>query len=575
MLLIQSFSMNYRNLVILSWDLFYQPHFAFNQKLLDSLPESINIVVFSLPSYYANKFALLQNLKYDSDKRVTRVSKKKQYMRFVKLPLERLRGAFFRYSVYKSLKRPNISIVDAASIFSNDGNRALLLNINRASSLELFSMKLDQVDIGAHLVTDMSLDCKNVSKDLPSGSIELENLRNTTAECITALKALSKIIPNLSGGDTIFVSTSVYSLDWACKQHVEQLGFRHVFIESSVGIKDHCKIYANPSADMLARRTLQFQLNQSFLPHVKPKEYALTYLRKRFSASSAHRYSPNSTETDELSQLSRAILLNPESDVWVYFTNSPDELHSAMHDHSFSGLDAEMPWNDSGVAQDEYEAIEIVGKLAREEKAILVVRQHPRLQSDHRSPFVSSQYDAINDCVLELQAQSSDSVVIFQPSSRVNSYELALWSDRVISFRGTMPLEVSLMGLKPIVLAKKKGFMNYQILLHSESAPDSLGQLRELLKSSSCHYSPEDLQHFVDQFYISRALSLVRLASPGEAVSQLWPALCSTVYSEYRAPSLPNLESIDLGDVDSQSWSLDDFSDYLSEVKKVVERFIF
>ena len=174
--------MNYRNLVILSWDLFYQPHFAFNQKLLDSLPESINIVVFSLPSYYANKFALLQNLKYDSDKRVTRVSKKKQYMRFVKLPLERLRGAFFRYSVYKSLKRPNISIVDAASIFSNDGNRALLLNINRASSLELFSMKLDQVDIGAHLVTDMSLDCKNVSNDLPSGSIELENISNTTAE---------------------------------------------------------------------------------------------------------------------------------------------------------------------------------------------------------------------------------------------------------------------------------------------------------------------------------------------------------------------------------------------------------
>jgi predicted glycosyltransferase len=65
----------------------------------------------------------------------------------------------------------------------------------------------------------------------------------------------------------------------------------------------------------------------------------------------------------------------------------------------------------------------------------------------------------------EQQLRFPGVVTIIEPWESINSYELAILSDKVISFRGTMPLEVSLLGIRPIVLARDKGIMNYWIQL--------------------------------------------------------------------------------------------------------------
>jgi hypothetical protein len=116
-----------------------------------------------------------------------------------------------------------------------------------------------------------------------------------------------------------------------------------------------------------------------------------------------------------------------------------------------------------------------------------------------------------------LQSLHPGHVQIIPPEAQFNSYELALLSNRVISFRGTMPLECSLLGIKPIVLAKDQGVMNYWITLHAEAAPSDRAMLLAMLTDGDECYSSKELARFLCEFYLLHQGGSIPLEDPGSS----------------------------------------------------------
>jgi hypothetical protein len=195
--------------------------------------------------------------------------------------------------------------------------------------------------------------------------------------------------------------------------------------------------------------------------------------------------------------------LGEYNQLWSYFTNSPDELISTIH--AFNSSDRakqEIPWRDDAFLTSEEQCLQVLAELAVACNARLVIRHHPRLGPEQRSAFTSTAYPALASHCERLEKQYPGHIKIIQPEAQINSYELALISNHVISFRGTMPLECSLLGIKPIVLAKDQGVMNYWITLHAEDAPHDRRMLLDQLTSGPECYSPQELGRLLCEFFL-------------------------------------------------------------------------
>lgn len=510
--------------LLLLWDTHFAAHQAFNASLISCLTATQGLSLIYCSDYIGKKHSCLSAVRFDWRRMLTRYSKRKAFInnlkRLVKVVIVKRRTEAHSY-----LHAAKVKAISAELLVDAHAREALQKQIFERSSEELFQLKHREYSVGRHFCVDMSLDCKSISNHLDHNTPQLHNLRLTAYYSCLMVEALHQFFQAQPEAHYRLLSTSVYSLDWVCRGFALSRGHEHLFLEQIPGLSPGCKVYKSYSHDLVLRRRLQASAVYGSDQLEAAINYALSYLGKRLSNRSAHTYSPLATKTSELSKLAHLVSTNPQSALWVYFTNSPDELVSISHDHEYSRVGKLMPWDESGIVQDEVEALRLTARMAHQLGASLVIRQHPRLGPEARSSFLSSEYHLLADCCKRLEQDYPANVMCFEPWDSVNSYELALLSDRVISFRGTMPLEASLLGLRPLVMAVNKGYMNYAIKLHSDTSPRTLEELQtDLLTSPTC-YSPQELASFLIQFYLVRQHGVLAMGVDSSCTANLAVAL--------------------------------------------------
>jgi hypothetical protein len=512
-----------QNLLLL-WDVHFIAHQNFNKALTSCLSTDAPLSIIYCSDYINKKHSCLSESRFDWIKMQTRHSRRKALLSKIKKLVKAISGKQERIDI-DYLEDANVNAIPAEALLERQLRQELCKRIFELGSLEIFELKYRDYPISQHFCVDMSLDCKTTSKTLQDNTPHLRNLRLLAYHSCLMVEVLHRFFEAHPKTHYRLLSTSVYSLNWICRGFALTRGHEHLFLEHIPAPVLGCKVYASYSHDLLLRRQVQAAELYDLDHLVTAIEYAISYLRKRLSPQSSHTYSPLITRTNELSKLGSPLMANPDSALWVYYTNSPDELVSISHDYQCAHLNSTMPWDDSGVAQDEAAALQLMASIAQQQNALLVIRQHPRLGPEARSSFLSSEYRQLADCCTHLERLYPGVVLSFEPWNLINSYELALLADRVISFRGTMPLEVSLLGLRPLVLALNKGYMNYSIKMHAEAAPRTLEGLKADLESGSSHYSFDEIATFLVQFYLARQDGVIKLTDDSESSNYLMRSL--------------------------------------------------
>jgi len=517
--------------VLLSWDAYYAPHKAANNALIAALAgQDSSLSVLACPSYFREKHNIMRRTVYDPLLSTARLSSRQAALAMAKSCLQPVKNVFRRNSRLQG-SRDNLelaNVVDLCSLLSQAEifeYRRIVRSIDLPTLLE---SSLYDIKLLPHWSVDLSLDCKSLSSDLKEPSPQVANLRSLFYHSLLVLHALNRYCSTgASEAKPMFLSTSVYSLDWLCREFLQNRGHDHMFLQYlDISERPACKIYHSVPDDLYLRRKLQAAMrcnNQLLSAAIK---YAENYLKSRLSPKSSHTYSPILSEIQSLATIFSARNLDPGRPVWVYFTSSPDELVSIQHAYLSSGMSSVIPWSKTHYIRDEFHALEVVIEMASKMNANLIIRHHPRLWADKRSPFVSSSYRELCQVIRQSSQGLDLNLHICEPWEEVNSYELAILADKVISFRGTMPLEASLFGIKPVVLAKDQGVMNYWILDHSESSPSSMEALAIQLDSSlSSMLAAQDLSSFLIQFYLLNHYGTVRLDGSPASRRSLFDAL--------------------------------------------------
>ena len=518
--------MNYK--LVLLWDAYYRPHLEANLALLKTLVlENEQIVVVTCPTYYRAKHAILSHVTFDSKSGRCRFSCRKWIYRSLRHAINQIAEPS-RASLPRLLRHyPQIKFVSAHSLVAKDSLLAIRAKVDSLSINQILETEFYGIKLAPHWSVDLSLDCKTLLNDISANTPQDAILRSLAFHSLLVLEALHSFRNNQNNIPIQYISTSVYSLDWLSRQYILDHGGRHVFVQMlSLVSRPLCKVYTSVPQDLYLRRQVQAShacSNALLQPAI---QYAEKYIRARLSISSSHTYSPLKTEVGVLAKLLRGSKIDSGRPLWVYYTNSPDELVSIAHAYRSSGMVNLIPWFDSGFIRNEVDALTIVIDLAHKMNAILVVRQHPRLWCEQRSQFVSSTYETLSTLLREQQLRCPGTLAIVEPWEPINSYELAILSDKVISFRGTMPLEVSLLGIRPIVLARDKGIMNYWIRDHAEAAPQTLEELEQFLHSDSTSgFSLPEFCSYLIQFYLLNQYGTVELGCDSSSAKSFSSAL--------------------------------------------------
>lgn len=405
------------------------------------------------------------------------------------------------------------------------GWREQLLNAARVLKTKnhlLSKLTFDGIEIGKHLCIDSSLDLKTAITGLKYKSNKLEWLYLKIkafyiCDAIAKIKKESDKVANKS--KILVVSSSVYGMDWAVKDWCNKNHINHIFIEHSPQLRAYgqmAKAYISVPQDILNRRELQENKDIKTNEHLEALNYSVSYLEHRLSPESFHRYSPMRMDLNVALKILKH-LKDESMELWTYYSNSPDELISIEHAVDASGMRGNFQYQKGGIAENEYECISLLAKEAKNNNAILAVRIHPRLGKNKRDSQISPELRLMVECC-EKAKKENPNVLVILPEERVNSYELAIWSDRYFSFRGTMPLELSLAGLKPLVIAKNKSTMNYWFKLHADMAPNDMKDFyRYISEPAPAIYKLDEIRQGTWQFWSIQAKNCISFADEVEA----------------------------------------------------------
>lgn len=480
--------------ILLAYDLLLPEHQKFNTDIISQLKTSDQFTVLEVSSYLHERLRLFSICKYNPRHQQTQVSTRRKLFHFSKDVLKQL----------LHLKREASTTETLVSLNQLIGSQRIVLlrkMVARMSVQELINLEWNGIRLGEHACVDLSLDCKCTDQDIKNESAEHLLLRLLTFHACALLEALEILVETNTSNAQRFLSTSVYSLDWIAREFVRRNRAEHRFLIPLKLNPPTCRIYQTYCDDLILLRQQQeaIVITKSLLS--QSCDYAIFYLQHRLSPSTVHRYSPLSSDLNLLSDL--LAKSEEHGNIWTYYTNSPDELVSVNHGYTASkDAQSKMPWIKDAFVTNEEQCLWVVGKLAKASNALLVIRHHPRLQPEQRSPFRSSSYSQLSLVCERIRASYPDNIFILNPTDKINSYELAMLSDRVISFRGTMPLESSLLGIRPIVMAKDQGAMNYWILLHAQAAPLNEAELLYQLTCTSECYQPDELARFLCEFFL-------------------------------------------------------------------------
>lgn len=500
--------------IVLLWDAYYRAHLEANLAFLKTLLlENEEVIVLTCSTYYQEKHAILSHVAFDQETGQSRFSRRKRVYRSLRRAIDQITELSHASLPILLRNHPQIKFISAYDLVTKDDFNAIRKNTRSLGLSSILEAESYGIKLAPHWSVDLSLDCKTLLDDIISNTPPETVLRSLAFHSFLALEALHCLCNKQGNEPMQFISTSVYSLDWICRQYILNKGSRHVFVQMlSRDPKPFAKVYKSVPEDLFLRRQVQAYhagCNALLLPSI---EYAEKYISARLASSSSHTYSPLKSEVGVLAEILAGSQVDSGKPLWVYYTNSPDELVSIAHAYHSSGISGLIPWADTGFIRNEVEALTIIIELAHSMNVSLVVRQHPRLWCEQRSQFVSSTYESLSTLLRKHQVRCPGVVTIIEPWEPVNSYELAILSDKVISFRGTMPLEVSLLGIKPIVLARDQGIMNYWIRDHAEAAPKTLEELEQLLYGNSTNrFSLAEICSYLIQFYLLNQYGTVKL----------------------------------------------------------------
>ena len=538
---------------ILFWDDDIKEHCYFNSLTTSRLSEFLNLSIINYPWYLRSlkQIPLISRGKKGLRGRLynfaNTTKSKLKYINAIRLIQGKSKiyvnsgSPRWQYHLNSSLKKRTIVFICIKSAL-----QYLLIKVRGIAHVSGYRLSL--VDIKNHLTVDLSLQAKMSADVLSSADKKVYKmyLNSLIWHTLNSLNRMSTIT-SANNNIPLIISTSVYSLDWICRDYALKKGYMHRFATSTPFNREHSnllKIHKSYAEDLHTRRSCQENLSVNSRILDEAVEYGLFYINSRFHSLTSHTYSPLDSSFAELLPYLKKCN-NVDKKLWVYFSNSPDELKSIDHSIRESGTTNLYCTRESGAAQSEEEAIKLLARLAVKCNAELVVRLHPRLGRDQRVKKESSALQGLLNACREAHGPEHGPVNIVMPEDKINSYILGILADKVICFRGTMPLELSLLGIKPIVLAKEKGFSNFWIKIHSDSAPKSSLELQRQLEDPVNLYKPSELATFLIEFWTIFKLGEISLND--NTTQKLVSAIYSDEYiaSEFSVFQSPSLATVD------------------------------
>jgi hypothetical protein len=400
-------------------------------------------------------------------------------------------------------------------------------------------------EIGRTASVDLSLSKKAEFRHRGFKEVE-EMIRLTMVHSIIAIDSLASILdPRLMCGnthDTLLVQNSVYSQNLAFSEYARKYQINQCFVEASAMKLSTIKIYQSSILDQVNRRLLM----AADVDHADPIEYyafAREYLMRRITGNAPHAYSPvNGNYIDRSIEDEYPHSLGKMR--YVYFTNSPDELSSGKANIRAMRAEGILP-NNLAPFSSEYENIAHLAAYARVHPEVYIfVRMHPRLGADKRGLGPSYCRDEYIREISDLSPPSNFNLIY--PEEIVPSYWLGCWCHGVLSYRGTMPLEMNLLGYNPLIGSAESGLINSTIDIHATESRRNPEEWEASLDNLYNNSSMYQLSRFCRDFYYSRMLGSIDLEvqSHGENLClDLWKSLsCQTSLFNmpYRLPLRSN-----------------------------------
>lgn len=375
----------------------------------------------------------------------------------------------------------------------------------------LIQLKYLRSDVGEAAGIDLSLTLKAQFCDAGDPDVQ-EFIKLTIFHNIVAVEAINILLDKrkrlTSSGNLLICQNSVYSQNLAIANYARKKGIKHVFYEASPIELNRIKVYSNQILDQVHRRMLM----SGPFNHGEYSNYykhAKKYLNHRMGHTSTHSYSPSNNRYLNLT-IEQVFPQCKNKKRYVYYGNSPDELQSITINAKLLNAYSILRQNTKPF-KDEFENLHCLIKHAEKTPSdTFFIRTHPRLGKDHRGLGTSFSKNEYIERIKNMEPP--ENVILIYPEEDIPSYWLGCWCNGILSFRGTMPLEMNLLGYTPLIGSSDLGTINSTIDVHAYESRRSREEWSKCLSSLENDYLEGQLNEFVREFYYSRTLGTIDLS---------------------------------------------------------------
>ena len=380
--------------------------------------------------------------------------------------------------------------------------------IGKLSASEIDTYVYQSIGLGYHTYIDRSLTLKSSLASVESYNVS-EFTKCTILCSLLVIKSFQHILEE--DGISQVIQSNVYSANISLAEYAKSQCVQSRFIEIDGIDRSYVDFYTNEVSKNHWRRTLMSDTLHNHAQASSFYGYALRYIDARICSNSIFSYSPLYSEHMDIPVELQSIIA--DEDYGTYFCNSPDEDIAIEVQEKV--LTTEASYYPGLPFKDEISCLESVLKTTLSNKKHLCVRLHPRLGRDRRNPRISSGLKRIMDI---LDRYKSKNITVILPEAPVSSYWLALKSSYVVSFRGTMPSECSLFGVKPLVGCSMHGMLNSSLHTISKiSYSDALHFTRKLTTLQNARTISLSVDEtymyleFIRDFYYHKRLGKINL----------------------------------------------------------------
>jgi len=399
-----------------------------------------------------------------------------------------------------------IKIVNSLESTDNKILNIIFNYVSRCTNEELIAFKFEGVDVGQYCFTDLSLGLKSGKSPADFDIIELNFVKLILFYNVVLLNNINDFLnKNIM---YLFVNNVYSSHNSAISFIKNKSPLTQIrFYEPDVYNYQSVKIFENPVKDNILRRAFSctpfdHDSVENYYSHAK------TFLEQRISKPNVFSYSPSIGE-EKFSNIRDVLnLTDTTKKIVVYFSNSSDEIISSQ---TFIKTSPEIRIpNNSLPFSDEFICISQLAEFCFQNNMYLIVRLHPRLDSENRNSRKSSELPKYLSLLSNLKHNYS--IVCIEPQSKISSYWLGVWADYCFTFRGTLPTEFALLGITSHTMSSNFGLINYFYHTLDTMSLKSKDDIKKIC-SKTIFYNNDYHKDSIRDFYYINKLGYINLFS--------------------------------------------------------------